>query len=440
MGRKSSISVANLGQTRSRRPQPARDEPLFAWLMRKGMLVDRDSVPGDAGRMPSPIHPPVLLLGVKAMNIGLLGCWSNMRIYPVYSTSLRKALATLTGKDVAVVTTDCMCFEKSDPVDDDYDYINLPYLARGASKSRLRAQVKQQLYPVLEATRGCLLSFRSSHFDVVDFQQSSYAFGYESLKSFLSVPSKAKKIVTLHKLDQIQKDHPELNKVYNKADGVIVFSDYMKHMLVGYGVEPDKVHVIYHGTSLPPLRDVPKEQAILFCGSPIPQIKGFEHFVVALRLLGEQGLRLRVKVYGFFLKDEKDYAIGLARDEGVDLQLEWQSFKNEDELVAEHQRSSVCLIPYTGYAGYFPAAYSMGNAVPVVATDILGHGEYLDGSGILVPPASPEELAGAVKRILDDQAFAKELGAHGRKRAEETLSWETVAKQTLEVFRKALNA
>jgi glycosyltransferase involved in cell wall biosynthesis len=217
-----------------------------------------------------------------------------------------------------------------------------------------------------------------------------------------------------------------------------VFSQYLKDSLVHDGVRPDKISVVYHGTSLPELQDTARDQAILFCGSPIPNVKGFEYYVVALRLLRDQGIELKTKIYGFFRKNEKEYALHLAADEGVDGLLEWQSFTNEGELIEQYQKSLVSVIPYTGYAGYFPAAYSMGNAVPVVATDILGHAEYLAGAGLMVPPAAPEELVSAVKRVLEDDALRNEMGANGRKRAEETLSWETVAAQTLEVFRRVL--
>jgi len=282
--------------------------------------------------------------------------------------------------------------------------------------------------------RGRALASRANAFDIVDFQQSSYAFGYEALKSFLSHGSKAKKIVTIHKIDAIQKEKPELNRIYNKADAVITFSKYMKGMLINDGVRPSKISVVCHGTSLAPLQDTPREQAILFCGSPIPHIKGFEHYVVALRLLREEGIDLKTKVYGFFMEDEKEYAEWLAAEQGVEGLLTWQSFRNEAELMEEYQKSLVCVIPYTGYAGYFPAAYAMGNAVPIVATDILGHSEYVAGAGLMVPPASPEDLVSAVRRLLTDEALRSELGANGRRRAEEALSWETVAAQTLQVF------
>jgi glycosyltransferase involved in cell wall biosynthesis len=361
-----------------------------------------------------------------------------MRIYPIYSSSLRKALAALTGSEIPVITTNCMCFDKDNPVDEDYDFIKLPYLTRRPSRTELRRHVRAQLYPPLEYLRGRALASRSNDFDVVDFQQSSYAFGYEALKSFLSSRSRAKKIVTIHKLDAIQKEKPELNLIYNQADGVITFSKYMKEMLVQDGVRPSKISVVFHGTSLAPLEDTSREQAILFCGSPIPRIKGFEHYVIALRLLREEGIDLKTKVYGFFMEDEKEYAEWLAAEQGVEGLLTWQSFRNEAELTEEYQNSLVCVIPYTGYAGYFPAAYAMGNAVPVVATDILGHSEYVAGAGLMVPPASPKELVSALRRVLEDEVLRKELGDNGRKRAEETMSWETVAAQTLDVFGNVL--
>jgi glycosyltransferase involved in cell wall biosynthesis len=56
----------------------------------------------------------------------------------------------------------------------------------------------------------------------------------------------------------------------------------------------------------------------------------------------------------------------------------------------------------------------------------------------MVPPADPEELASALKRVLNDEALRKEMGANGRKRAEETLSWSGVATQTLAAFNKAI--
>jgi len=372
------------------------------------------------------------------MKVGLFCCWSSMRIYPIYSFHLQKSLENLIGRKVPVVTTNCMCFHRDDPVNDEYEFLNIPYFNRNAPRPRIKHVLKEGMYSAAEFSRGRAFARRARDFDIVDFQQSSYAFGFESLESFLSGESKAKRVVTIHKLDAAQKEKPELNRVYNKADKVIVFSNHVKRSLINDGVRPSKVAVVYHGTSLPPVAETQRDQAILFCGSPIPTVKGFEHYVVALRLLREGGIDLKTKIYGFFRDDEKEYAVWLASEEGVEDLLSWQTFKSEDELVAEYQKSLLCVIPYTGYGGYFPAAHAMGNAVPIVATDILGHSEYVESSGLLVPPAAPDELASAMRRVLEDEDLRRELGASGRKWAEEALNWDFVAARTLYVFEAVL--
>jgi glycosyltransferase involved in cell wall biosynthesis len=376
---------------------------------------------------------------IDGLKIGLICCWPAMRIYTIYSASVRAALQELTGAKVAVVTTDCLCFEPEKALNKDYDYIDMRYVNRSRSTNPLKNVAKHALYPVIEKRRGTAFAECSRGYDVVDFQQSSYAFGYESLKAFLEAKTTAKRIVTIHKFDAIQKENPELNRVYNLADGVIVFSKFTKEGLVAQGVDAGKIAVIYHGTALPELQPVTRDQAILFCGSPIPNIKGFEQVAPALAMLRKDGIELKVKVYGFYVDEEKDYAIGLAKAAGVDDLLTWVSFKSEDELLSEHQKSLVCLVPYTGYAGYFPSAFSMGCGVPVVATDIMGHSEYIDGTGLLVAPGSAEELAVATKRVLTDDALRAELGSAGRVWAESSLGWDTVGEQTLAVFRAAMD-
>lgn len=72
------------------------------------------------------------------MKIGMLCCWSNMRIYPIYSSSLRGALEAVTGNKVGVITTNCFCFDPDNPVNRDYDCIDLRYVDRQASKSKLK--------------------------------------------------------------------------------------------------------------------------------------------------------------------------------------------------------------------------------------------------------------------------------------------------------------
>ena len=83
---------------------------------------------------------------------------------------------------------------------------------------------------------------------------------------------------------------------------------------------------------------------------------------------------------------------------------------------------------------------AMACETPVVASAVGGIVEVVeDGTtGILVPPARPDELAAALRRVLDDTGLARAMGKAGRKRVEEKFSWASVAARTEEVYADAI--
>ena len=93
------------------------------------------------------------------------------------------------------------------------------------------------------------------------------------------------------------------------------------------------------------------------------------------------------------------------------------------------------------YEGFgLPCAEAMSCGTPVIATragalpQIVGD----DGAGILVPPADPDALAGAIKRLLSDGSLRQRMGETARKRIEESFSWEIAAKKTLAVYEEVI--
>lgn len=74
--------------------------------------------------------------------------------------------------------------------------------------------------------------------------------------------------------------------------------------------------------------------------------------------------------------------------------------------------------------------------LPVVATDIRGPREQVvDGAtGFLVPPASSERLAAALRRLADDPALRARMGDAGRARAEALYDERLVVARTLDAM------
>jgi glycosyltransferase involved in cell wall biosynthesis len=180
------------------------------------------------------------------------------------------------------------------------------------------------------------------------------------------------------------------NRVTRKAGVVIVPSEYLKKIVTAWGVEPEKIKVIYNGIALPAeiaaaKRD-PNEFLIVSSGRPVPW-KGFD----AIKRVAEQQQGWR-----FFL------AHGLPRAEA----LGW--VKAADVFVLNSQ--------YEGFAHALIEAMMLGT--PVVATNVGGNPELIvDGvTGLLIPPRDDEALQAALTDIKRDYsaAYARARAAQER--------------------------
>lgn len=83
---------------------------------------------------------------------------------------------------------------------------------------------------------------------------------------------------------------------------------------------------------------------------------------------------------------------------------------------------------------------SMAAGVPVVATRVGGTPEILDDgvTGLLVPPCDASALAGAIGRLLGNEALARRLGEAARARAVNRFSMHHMVRQTEGLYRALL--
>lgn len=79
---------------------------------------------------------------------------------------------------------------------------------------------------------------------------------------------------------------------------------------------------------------------------------------------------------------------------------------------------------------------------PMVATDVPGSREIaIEGkTAILVPPDDPEALAGALRRMAEDEALRARLGANARALVEEKFSAAAIGQQTVSLYGRILGA
>ena len=205
-----------------------------------------------------------------------------------------------------------------------------------------------------------------------------------------------------------------------------------------FKVREDRLRVIYPGVDTDIFRHVDGRKepgSIIVVGNTEDKKKGIIYLLRALRLLKGEPVRLTIV-------DEESgakYARRQIREYGIEEMVSFTGRITDEELARRYSASEIAVTPsvYEGFG--LPAAEAMACEVPVVATragalpEVVEDGE----SGILVPPADEFALAGAIKRLLEDEALKRRLAAAGRERVERYFSWEETARKTIEVYEEA---
>jgi glycosyltransferase involved in cell wall biosynthesis len=108
-----------------------------------------------------------------------------------------------------------------------------------------------------------------------------------------------------------------------------------------------------------------------------------------------------------------------------------------DDLVALYSAASVFAYPslYEGFG--LPLLEAMACGCPVVTSNRSSLPEVAGEAGILVDPVDVEQIAAAIRQVLNDPALAAAMRQKGLARAR-LFSWERCARETLDAYRRVL--
>jgi len=383
------------------------------------------------------------------MEISLVSCWYKEKSCGNFAYNLSRALDKL-GVKVSILSANCLC-HRDDPFNPELffspcqkikfaDFYWKPF-SNTANYFRIVPQLAG------DAVKGRRYVNRNN-VPLLNYQQTQGSFGFLPLLSFLSFPTEAKRVVTIHEIDSIQKQFKlkniklrtaGLNKIYNKADAVIVQNSAMKASMEKLGVHSEKIHIIPHGTYIPYLNSYDRDQ-IIFCGGhKIAKGKGFDIFLQALSILKSQGVVPKVVIYGLNLQYGQEEGKALVSKSGVGEQVKWFNYNfDEGPLFEEFQKSMLMVTPYTSSEAGAQVTAAMANAVPVIATRNVGLPEYLGEAGVYIRKNGPEDLAQKMKQLMNNADLRVTLGSELRKRALEQYSWDVIARKTFGLFKEII--
>jgi glycogen synthase len=233
------------------------------------------------------------------------------------------------------------------------------------------------------------------------------------------------------------------------ADRVIAVSGKMREdILEHFAVHPDKVVVIHNGIDPDRFRRTERRDAlakygvvepyVLFVGRITDQ-KGIFHLLDAAGRL-PAGVQV---VLCASAPDTPEIEQRLRRALPAHPNVHWiDAMIPIDELVQLYSAASVFACPSVYEPFGLINLEAMACETAVVASAVGGILEVVeDGkTGILVPPGRPDELASALRRLLEDPDQARAMGEAGRRRVEERFSWTSVAERTERVYADAVAA
>ncbi len=227
--------------------------------------------------------------------------------------------------------------------------------------------------------------------------------------------------------------------LFRFVDAVIAPNRPMARLLLQAGVRPARLHVIHNGIDLSErpaprwpraLHDPPR---LVYLGR-LSAEKAPANAVEAVRLLGEQGVDLRLTLAGDgperdALRAQIDRA-GLA--EGVSM----PGFVSD--VMGLLDESDVLVNPSDTECMPNSVLEAMTAGAAIVATDVGGVGEMIrDGrEGLLVPPGDPSALARAIRRMIDPRTGRESMARAARRRVERRFSFASRMEAMLRLYRQ----
>ena len=237
-------------------------------------------------------------------------------------------------------------------------------------------------------------------------------------------------------------------RAVRKAEKIIVPSQATKNDLIKfYRADPKQIEVIYHGTSFEKKSQTPSvwdsghsvsgifQLYILFVGTIQPR-KNIQGLIEAFEIL-KNNSQLPTLDFQLIIVGGKGWLW-----KKVFEKAEKSKYKDDiiftgqissKKLLKFYQNAEVFVLPsfYEGFG--LPILEAMANGVPIIAGNNSSMKEIINGAGILINSYKPEEIAEAIKKIIQNKDFREKLVEKGLKQAKK-FTWEKCAEKIMKVL------
>lgn len=222
------------------------------------------------------------------------------------------------------------------------------------------------------------------------------------------------------------------------ATHLIAVSQWTKKQLVKeLRADPKKITVIYEGVSTAKGRSgggTTDKPYILFVGTIQPRknlVRLIEAFAKILPVR-QAGLQLLIAgKLGWMYKE----ILAAPKKFGVEKKVKFLGYVADKEMASLYQGALCFVLPSLCEGFGLPVLESMNSGCPVIASKVGALPEVVGEAGLLVDPHKIEEMARAMKLMIENQELREALREKGFRQVKK-FSWEKAAKETIKVFEK----
>lgn len=209
-----------------------------------------------------------------------------------------------------------------------------------------------------------------------------------------------------------------------RADAIITPSDYLKRIVVGWGISPDKVSVVYNAVSISAKFHDAFEISKQDARSKLGLVFDIPIVISIGRLVPWKGFNGLIEAFKYVLKEvpgAKLFIIGSGPEERNIVNAIYK-FKLQghvymlgqmpQETLGIYLKAADLFVLNTAYEGFsHQLIEALALRIPVITTRVGGNPEVItDGeNGVLIEYNDIHALSGAMRRILSDNEFRNKL-------------------------------
>jgi len=223
---------------------------------------------------------------------------------------------------------------------------------------------------------------------------------------------------------------------YHFADIVAPVCHYNTRWEVAHATPQEKIRVIHNGVDPDLFAAAPKVHGDLHvvATARIDPLKDIETLLRVAARMKSTHPRVRFTVHGA-VADETYHrrCLALRRHLGVEDTVTIGTAT--EDVVAAYRDADVVLLTSISEAFPYSVIEAMSCEKPVVASDVGGVSEALEGCGVLVKPRDDERFAAELAKLLDDPHLRLRLGAKARARVMEEFRLDHCIGKYLELYR-----